>query len=201
MRFAILAHASVIALTSVGLTACDDPVPPTAQGAWSVSFQAQDLMPAQCGVAGHNSIIGSVTDHTKEKLIANGTSEAGPTESSDLECSVVGKDKFDVFAKMTQQDRGLSIKINGITAAATEMSPAQGTASYSSAMTAVPYTSPATTPCSFYFIPNTGEGIAPGRIWVAFKCPAVEDSSTGSKCQIKQGFAIFENCTQNAAAE
>ena len=47
---------------------------------------------------------------------------------------------------------------------------------------------------------NTGEGVAPGRIWVAFKCPTIIDGSSNSTCQIKQGYAIFENCSQTATA-
>src|SRR6478752_4289524 len=102
MRFAILAQTAALSLASAGLVSCNDPVPPTPQGAWSVSFQPQDGNAAACQIAGHNASVGGVTDHTKDHLIANGVSEAGPGESSDLSCSVTGTGKFDVDASMTQ---------------------------------------------------------------------------------------------------
>src|SRR5690348_5105766 len=110
MRFAILAHAAVISLASIGLVSCNDAVPPTPQGAWAISFQATDMNPVQCMVMGHPAQVGAVTDHDHQHLIPNGMSEAGPTESSELECNVVenpaGSKKFDVYAKMTQLDKG-----------------------------------------------------------------------------------------------
>jgi len=201
MRFAILTQTTILALAAVGLTACSDPVPPTPQGAWSVSFQPQDGNAAACPIVGHVVSVGSVTANTKTHLIPNGVSEAGDLESSDLSCTVSGTNKFDISASMTQVQQdglvGLDIKVNGLTAAATEMSPAPGSASFSSPKTGNPYSPPEGMSCNFFFIPNSGEGVAGGRIWVAFTCPTVIDGSTmKSTCQLKQSFAIFENCTQ-----
>lgn len=43
---------------------------------------------------------------------------------------------------------------------------------------------------------NTSDGVASGRIWVAFQCGEIDDPASMSKCTIKQGYAIFENCLQ-----
>lgn len=200
MRFARLALAAIAPLTVVGLgsfVGCSDPVPPTPQGAWSVSFQAQDSSPINCHVMGHNAQVGAVTDHTKDNVIPDGPSEAGP--GAEVTCSVVsaGTNKFNVEAKMTQLDKGLAINIQGLTSAATEMAPALGTATFGDSQTGVPYG--ANMPCTFYFS-NQSEGVSPGRVWISFKCPSIYDAGGMSTCQIKQGYAIFENCTQTAAA-
>lgn len=174
-----------LALATLGLS-CSDPVPPTPRGAWTVSFVQQSAV--DCKQAGHNSQVGAVTSNTKTSVITDGT------DSTHVSCTVsdVGGGNFSVNAEAQKSDKYLNIVINKISAAATEAAPATGGIAYASANTVKTYTSDAMTPCNFYFVPSSGEGVAAGKVWVAFKCPKiVADMST---CEIQQGYAIFENC-------
>jgi hypothetical protein len=167
------------------LAGCSDPVPPTPRGAWTVSF----VDPGQdCMQAGHNTQIGQVGPDNKDAVVVDGT------ESASIDCDVKAAGTgFNVYAVASQKDKGLTIVVNGITAAATEMAPAKGGISYVSANTVDSYLTPEGSQCDFYFIPPR-QGIASGRVWVAFKCPVIE--SEGSTCSISQGYAIFENCNE-----
>lgn len=49
-------------------------------------------------------------------------------------------------------------------------------------------------PCDFYFR-DKPEGIASGKIWVAFKCPQVIAEGQDT-CALAESYALFENCTQ-----
>jgi hypothetical protein len=88
----------------------------------------------------------------------------------------------------------LTLAIGSISASATLDAPATGAVAYTSDRTGGDQVvSDSADPCIFYFIPDSGEGVAAGKIWVAFECPKMLiDTSTG--CGIRQGYAIFENC-------
>lgn len=199
MRFARFALSLIASVTFVGLTSCSDPVPPTPQGAWYVSLQKPATNPSQCLIAGHDTLVGSVTASKKDQLIPDGVNDAGP--SAEVECSVVPKNgKFDVHGKMSSEGSGLEINITGMPKAATEDAPINGTAAYAAAPTGGnPYQSTPKAPCQFYFTPNTSEGVDAGKVWVSFKCPTFTDAGSMSTCELKQGYAIFENCTQAAS--
>ena len=53
------------------------------------------------------------------------------------------------------------------------------------------YVSPGDTPCHFYFVPKTGQGVDLGKIWVAFDCPKIVYGT--NTCAI-HGDAVFEDC-------
>lgn len=176
-----------IALATCGLS-CSDPVPPTPRGAWSVSFVQKSAV--DCKQAGHNTLVGSVTSNTKTAVVTDGTNGAH------VSCTVsdLGNGNFSVSAQESQADKFLNIVISSIAATATETAPAPGGIGYASANTVKTYTTDDMTPCNFYFVPNSGEGVAAGKVWVAFKCPAIV--ADGSTCEIQQGYAIFENCSE-----
>lgn len=164
---------------------CSDPVPPTPRGAFSVSFTDTGI---ECAHAGHNTVIGMVGPANKEVVVVDGTADA----SIDCEVKAV-MGGFSVEASATQKDKALTIIIDKLPATATEEAPASGNIAYVSAKTVDSYQPTTGTPCSFYFVPPE-QGVAAGRVWIAFKCPSVE--AEGSTCAISQGYAIFENCSE-----
>jgi hypothetical protein len=187
MRFSRLALAALsTSALAVFAAACSDPVPPTPQGAWSAQLIHDS---SSCTIIGHAAQIGSVTSNSKDKVLVN-----GGLEGAEISCQVTGTGTFSVDGSASLDGKGVSISIPAIDSSATKASPAPGSVSFASAETAGPYSSPTATPCNFYFLPNTGEGVVSGRIWVAFSCPmVVRDMST---CALSESFAIFENCTE-----
>jgi hypothetical protein len=167
------------------LAGCSDPVPPTPRGAWTVSFVDPGI---DCAHMGHNTQIGQVGPDNKDAVVVDGT------DNATIDCEVRAVDNgFNVSASASQKDKALSIVVNGIPATATEMAPHKGGISYVSANTVDAYLTSTESLCDFYFIPPR-QGVAAGRVWVAFKCPEIE--AEGSKCAIAQGYAIFENCNE-----
>lgn len=188
MRRPFAVHVSLASLAAVAavaalVPACSDPVPPTPRGAWSVSFV--DYPSAECSVKGHNASLGKVadTDRANSTLVTHGES------GSEIACSVVGSSSFNIDASAYQAGSILQIIVNGISSSATPDNPAKGSVAYASQETVKTYSS---NECDFYFIPNSGEGVGPGKVWVAFDCDSIK--AEGSTCQLKQGYAIFENC-------
>lgn len=167
-------------------TSCSDPVPPTPRGAWSVSFVDPG---GACSIQGHNASLGKVTDSDRANAVLVTSGEAG----ADITCSVVGSSSFNVDATAYQSGSILQMVVNGLASSATSDNPAKGSIAFASPTTVATY---ASNECDFYFVPGSGEGIGPGKVWVAFSCPDI--SSEGSVCQIKQGYAIFENCSTGA---
>lgn len=184
MRFA---HLAVPAFALATLAGCSDPVPPTPQGAWSVAMVNPD--PLECLITSHNADVGSISVDKRDIIVVDGVDDAA------VDCSVTGKGPFAVHGSASQNGNSLEILIDGMPKDASPDKPASGQAVFASVKTAGEgYQSLA--PCNFYFQPDTQEGVEPGKIWVAFNCPEVVSGQ--SKCEIKQGYAIFENCTQDA---
>lgn len=180
---------STLCFVPVGLAllcGCSDPVPPTPRGAFTVSFVDTGV---DCQHAGHNTQVGQVGPDNKDKVVVDGT------ENAEIDCEVhdAGGGKFNVSGSASQADKSINIIVNGITAGATEMAPAKGGISYVSANTVDAYLTSQDNLCDFYFVPPR-QGIAAGRVWLAFKCPHIE--AEGSVCAIQQGYAIFENCSE-----
>lgn len=189
MRFArlALAFASTSAL-AVFAAACSDPVPPTPQGAWN----ARLVGGTGCQVVGHSAQVGSVSSASKDSVLVDGALVA--QDAVEVSCQVTGTSSFTVSGVARLAGDGLQIDIPKIDSSATKEAPAKGTVSFGSTKTANAYTSTSESPCDFYFLPNTGEGVASGRIWVAFSCPKVVDKM--STCSMGESFVIFENCTE-----
>jgi hypothetical protein len=190
MRLSRLALAALSTFAiAAGAAACSDPVPPTPQGAWTVSFISPGAM---CHVAGHNAAVGSVTSDQKTTVLV----DAGP-EGAQVSCSVVGTSTFAVTGDVQLNGSGLQISIPKISKAATQMSPAPGQVAFASDKTSgLAYQSPTGTPCNFYFTQGSPESVASGRIWVAFTCDKVAQGMPASVCSIKQGYVILENCAE-----
>jgi hypothetical protein len=169
------------------LAGCSDPVPPAAQAAWSISFVDNG---AECATKSHNTVIGDVTDSLRRVLVVDGVGGA------DIACTVSGTNSFRVSdTSALQQGRSLSLAIPSISKSAKETTPAPGSMLYSSEVTGGDgFQPPEGVPCNFYFVDGTQEGVAAGKIWVAFKCPEIIGDGGTQTCQISQGYAIFENC-------
>jgi hypothetical protein len=187
MNFARLGLVPVLGLLPLLGFGCSDPVPPTPRGAWALGFV--DPGP-DCEVGGHNAAMGNVTKDTKTKVLVDGQ------DGASIDCTVTGSSSYRVEAFSTDSQNGLQLGINigSITAQATKEAPAVGSVSFSSPNTGgEPAYSDANTPCNFWFVPKSGEGIGSGKIWVAFECPKVTINMS-TACKISSGFAIFENC-------
>jgi len=185
MRLARLALAVVsTALLAVFAAACSDPVPPTPQGAWSINFVSTG---ADCPVMGHMAQIGSVTSSSKSTVLVD-----GGAEKAKVTCVVSGTSTFSVTGNASANGLNAQISIPSIDSNATAMAPAHGSVSFATGSTGGSFSSPSATPCDFYFVPGTGEGVASGRVWVAFVCPSVVQQMRD--CSLSESFAIFENC-------
>ncbi|MCC6555235.1 MAG: hypothetical protein IT372_19910 [Polyangiaceae bacterium] len=188
MRLARLGFVPVLGLAPLLSFGCSDPVPATPRGAWVVSFESPSF--ESCPITSHNATMGEVSDSQRKTVLVDG--EGGAT----VQCSVSGSGSFSVtaFAASTETQVGFSMAIKGISSSATLDAPATGSISFSSPTTSGEAVSSLTeNPCIFYFVPNTQEGVAEGKIWVAFQCPAMR-IDTADGCRIKQGYAVFENC-------
>ena len=196
MRFDRFDARLVAASALVGLaclTGCSDPVPPTPQGAWSVSWVQGD--PVACGIPTHNSDVGKVSAADREVVVVDGI------DGARVSCEVTGAGKFNVHGKASHEGVALEIKITDLDASATEDAPRPGQAAYSSqAKTAGNvFISDTAEPCNFYFTPETKEGVSEGKIWVAFHCPKMLQEN--NICSIQQGYALLENCASEAVDE
>jgi hypothetical protein len=188
MRFdrCVAAAATLLPLAALG---CSDPVPPTPDGAWTLNFVQQSAL--ECDIFSHNAQVGIISSDSRTKVITDGT------EGARVSCEVTGSGTFKAKGKASQNGYSLEILIPAITADASPESPADGQIAYSSTKETVSNTYVAEKPCAFYFQPDTKEGVDTGKIWVAFQCDEIVFDT--SKCQISQGYAIFENCTTDAA--
>jgi hypothetical protein len=183
-RFALaVVSTSFLAVFAI---ACSDPVPPTPQGACHAELLSNG---GACTITSQVADVGSVTATTKDRVLV-----AGDDAGADISCQVSGTNSFDVQASATVAGQGIQISIPKIDSSATQMAPAAGTVIFAASMTGGAYSTPSATPCAFYFKQGTGEGVASGKIWVAFSCPTVVNGM--STCAISESFAIFENCTQ-----
>ena len=190
MRFARLALA-VVSTSSLAVfaAACSDPVPPTPQGAWTVQLVRDS---SACNIIGHKAQVGSVTSNGRDAVLVDGA--LVEKDAVEVTCKVSGTSSFEVSGVASLSGQGLQIDIPKIDASATKEAPAHGSVSFSSSITAGAYSSLSETPCDFYFLPSTKEGVVSGRIWVAFSCPKVQDKM--SICALSESFALFENCTE-----
>ena len=171
---------------AVFAAACSDPVPPTPQGACKAELLSNG---GACMITSQEVALGSVSATTKDRvLIANGP------ESADVSCQVSGMSSFNVSASISVSGEGIQISIPSIASSATKMAPAMGSVVFSSKDTGGAYSSNSKTPCAFYFTQGTSQGVASGKIWVAFSCPKIDGGM--STCEMSESFAIFENCTE-----
>jgi hypothetical protein len=165
------------------LTGCSDPVAPPAQTGWTVNFQRTSV---GCEIASHTMKVGDVNEKDRTKVIVDGKGGA------DISCTVKGSSSFAVTdTSALYQGRVLAMEIPSITKNAKQATPAKGVVAYASEITVDTY-QPNMTPCDFFFMDGTGEGVAAGKIWVAFNCPEVIGEM--STCAMS-GAALFENCS------
>jgi len=191
MRFTRLVFPTLITVSFLAIAAagCSDPPPPVPEGAWTINFQPLDEDFTKCAIQQHVTGIGTISDKKQTKLVADATS------SATVSCSVTGDSKFSVSADTSQMGTSIHISVDNLVESATADAPVPGTLSYLSATTGSPYISNKDNPCQFYFIPGSGEAVAPGSVWLAFKCPELIGNGGMSTCQITEGYASFKNCT------
>lgn len=181
MRTTILISAAFALSFTSGCTETPAPIP---AGGWTVSFSRTG---ASCNVPTHNQVLGEVSQDGKTKLVSDGINNAT------VSCSVTPKSGgFAVQGSALQNGSNLQISIATIDAKATADKPAKGTVGYISSTTGDPFKSTSESPCDFFFVPDTDEGIGAGKIWVAFRCPVV--TADMASCAINQSYVKFENC-------
>lgn len=185
MRLARLALAvvSTTALTVLS-AACSDPIPPSPQAAWNLTLVSPN---GDCKTVGHTAQMGSVTSNSKDTVLV-----AGGAEMAEITCVVTGTSTFSVAATGMLNGLGMQMSVPSLSPDATAKKPAHGSISFTTGKTGGAYSSPSATPCDFYFVPGTDEGVLSGRVWVAFTCANV--SQQMSTCAVSESYAIFENC-------
>jgi hypothetical protein len=188
MRLASLGLRIGVIPLAIAAGSCSDPVPQTARGAWTVSWNDPGV---DCNVAGHNTKVGDVDDSHKNTVVIDG--EAG----AEVQCSVTGSGTFtvDAHARLSGPLRYLQISIPGIAPGTTVDKAAKGTVAYANSTqpgtAGETYVSPQDNACEFYFA-NGNQTVDAGKIWVTFTCPAMVNGS--DTCAITRGYALFEDC-------
>jgi len=131
--------------------------------------------------------------------------------TSDAHAGMVmdGMEGARMYCAVTQQGSGFALDIEAqqganylkfsvasIPATATESSPTAGLVTLVTDRVGKGYTSTSANPCQFYFNDAQRAQLAPGRVWVSFKCPTLQDPSANpaSLCAVNQGYAAFQNC-------
>jgi len=179
MRFARLAVLPALLLAGPG---CSDDVPPTPKGAFSVSFQDTGT---ECAVKSHNTTVGSVTDTSKQTLLADGS------EGAEVKCKVTGSGPFAISGSILQAGKFLDISVGSLASGTKMEAPATGALGYAGGVETSNTYGTKDVPCNFYFTSGQ-QGVAAGRVWMAFDCPKVEAGQ--STCQLITSYVIFENC-------
>jgi hypothetical protein len=186
------------ALLLSGLTmGCDDPVPPSAQGA--VKYSIADSKNKTCSFKVTNTGIGGV-DETTHTSVINGDNDALVT------CQVTQEgNSYNVSASIKQN--GDSFSVSGtVTPGQTSSLTVQVYPSISKNI----YSSSPDQPCTATVVGTTpgksSLGVGPGRIWASFSCPLLvqQGSMDAPSCAVAQtnsmtapgGYFVFENCDQ-----
>jgi hypothetical protein len=155
-----------------------------ADGAWSVALTNNG---ATCHTLSDTVAVGEVTASAILTRVTDGT------QGASVVCSVTPATNVAAFTVDGTAALGadtLHITIPSITATATQASPAVGSVEFAAPQTnGATYTGHA---CDFYFVADTGEGVAAGKVWIAFDCQSV--SGSGSTCSLAQSIALFEDC-------
>jgi hypothetical protein len=173
--FGLLALSGLVA-------ACEDPPPPTQEGAFFVQFTDSGI---DCNVANHQQKLGTVGATDKPELVADGAS------NTDVVCTVQqAGDNFIVTADLDSAAT-LQIDIDSISEAQnTQATGAVGQIKYASSETGGnPYSA---TDCVFWVDTEAGQYLTPGGAWISFDCGAV--TSGMESCSVSGYFAL-KNCT------
>lgn len=180
---------SILVLATFAL-GCEEPIPPTPQGAFAVNFADTG---ADCPHKSHQSEMGIISATERTQIAVDGVKEA------EIDCTVSGGDLGPFTVSATMRFEGtefLSVSVPSIDSKATDATPAQGSVSFKSFTTGKVLGS--SDPCDFYIEPagpsGVGEGVKPGAAWLSFKCPKVVESMY--TCGLNESYILMENCTQ-----
>jgi hypothetical protein len=180
--------ASIFVLATFAL-GCEEPIPPTPQGAFAVNFTDTG---ADCPHKSHQSAMGIITATERREIAVDGV------KGAEISCTVSGAalGPFKVSATMRfEGTEVLSVSVPSIDAKATDAAPATGSVSFKSSITGDVFGS--SEPCSFYIEPAGpagAEGVKPGAAWLSFTCPTLVESM--NTCGLSESYIIMENCTQ-----
>jgi hypothetical protein len=181
---------SVLVLATFAL-GCEEPIPPTPQGAFQVNFLDTG---AECPHKSHQSAMGILTEVNRTEIAID------LIKGAEVSCTVSGPDlgPFKVSADMTfDGTEVLTVSIPKIDSKATEMAPAEGSVGFASAITGGDFFG-SSGPCQFYIEPagpsGVGEGVKPGAAWLSFKCDTLVESN--NSCALNESYILIENCSQ-----
>lgn len=184
-RAAWLRGAFGVMVFAGAVAACEDPPPPTQEGAYFVQFTDSTI---SCNVANHQQLLGSVGESGKPELIKNGASNA------EVICTVKqGGSGFIIEADL---DGGATVKLqidNLSDKQITEAEGARGQMQYISPETGGDlYAAPPDTECFFWVDTQFGQYLKPGEAWFSFNCPRVLSGAADCKTN---GYIALKNCT------
>ncbi len=176
---------SILVLATFAL-GCDEPVPPTPQGAFQVNFVDPGV---DCPHMSHKSTMGTVSQTERTTVLVDGVKEA--SVACLVSGSGLGPFKLDASLSFEGTEK-LQFNVAAIDSKATEAAPAKGNVGFSSLITGKSFSSDQ--PCDFYIESGGGEAVKPGAAWLSFKCPSLVESI--STCSLGESYVLIENCTQ-----
>lgn len=181
---------SIFVLATLAL-GCDEPVPPTPQGAFQVNFFDTGPM---CPHKNHKSVMGVLSQTERTTVAVDGV------KAAEVGCTVSGDTLGPFTIKANLEFEGtetLTISVDKIDSKATDAAPAQGTVGFASSVTGGDFFG-SNQPCDFYIEAagpsGVGEGVKPGAAWLSFKCPSIVQST--DTCALNESYVLVENCTQ-----
>jgi hypothetical protein len=184
------AHSAWIALSgfavfAIGATACSDPPPPIPSGAFAVQFSQ---LGGTCNIGSHKVELGVVGETGSPTLVKDGK------DGAEVECSVQKSGGgFQIEIGLSGAGATIQIGVPSIAADATVDAPATGTFLFQSQQTSGDALSTVGTPCEFYFVPDSGQTVEAGSVWMTFRCAAIEGE--GDTCGISDSYVNVADCT------
>ncbi len=178
-------------------SACDDPVPPTAQGA--VSYRIQSTPTGElCPVGSPARIsIGAVTETQNAPVSDGDTDTNGKTIGVQCLVRKESNGTFTINARISQNKSVFAIAASSQPADNIQASVTVSTSDGINSFANVP-----NQPCTIKVqSEGTGFAIESGRVWASVSCPslALQGSTTDGRCALgvsgqEQTYMLFQNC-------
>jgi hypothetical protein len=173
-------------------------VPATPDAAWVFNLNGQAPVPTKsCDKGIIHEQLGDLDATAIQVRVTDGQAIPMTGDTGQVSCSVVPSGSgFSIqgSAATVTESKVLEITIPMVTKGATQMSPATGSVSYTSAMYTAGSPFQGNGTCSFYF-ENSSEGIDSGKFWATFTCTDLNNASEMADCGASPSYVAFENCS------
>jgi hypothetical protein len=166
-----------------------NPVPATPDAAWVVNMIGNG---ASCPLASSSISLGEVDAMEIGQRVTDGEAvqPGGPTATVTCDVATLSVGGFQAQASASAGSDSLAVSLPKIDPLATMAAPSTGTVTYQSTATVQAFSGT----CSFYFHPDTSEGVGIGKLWAAFTCPMLTGAGGQDSCAVSESFVVVENC-------